>query len=421
MRSALLFAAFAVLFLLGVLTPMPARASRHATAPAAIRIESHTPAKVGQRLRLVATLTAQDGVPISNQTLLLFVEGELLERRLTDSSGSAVFMMPDSLAAGTYSVRVVFRGWREHGPAQAQIDLLVEPSELQVEVLPPLQGVQFDLGGREFRSGPDGIARIQVDQPGAFELELLPLEPELDGRRVIFAGWESGSAQLTRTVVMAGDQSLQAGYEILYRVDFSFQDPLGDAVASERVTSLEIKSSNGRYLILDAQQPVWLQANVIFERLSGLDSVALVHAVQQVLVDGSNVVNRGQQRFIIQQQGDVAVDLLMYDTVFTAHDPLFSYPIGDGVALTFPDGSQRYYPFDGAGRVVLPDLARGSYQARLLGEPGLTLDVPVVLSRDQVVRLPALTLMDLLALFSLLFISMLGLFLAGRVKYLARK
>ena len=416
MRPSVFFGIVRSVVLLTASLISPARDAQTSRLPVDIHVLFSSTGKVGQRTRLVVSLTTQDGQPLSEKNLGVFLNSRLLTRDETDLSGIAVFVLPATISAGTYSLGIVYRGGATYQAVRTKLDLMIEPAWLTVSVLPPLAGVDFEMDGKTFSSGHDGVARIQVNRPGEYPLVLLPLEAQPEGRQALFSGWDNGSEATIQTVLMAGNQNLQAGFEFSYLANFSFKNPTQIPVSPARITSLEISSSTGLYRILDPAQPVWLEANIIFHRLSGLDSVAVVHSVQEVLLDGSNVVNRGQQRFILHQNGDVQLDLLLYDAVFTAQDFLFAQPIGDELELTFPDESVRVYPLDSHGQLSLYGLARGSYQARLLGERGLTLDLPIVLSRNQEIRLPALTVPDILATAGLVVITMTSLFLAGRLK-----
>ena len=45
------------------------------------------------------------------------------------------------------------------------------------------------------------------------------------------------------------------------------------------------------------RRTLWLQGNRVVPESNGTESITLHYAAERVLVAGSNVVNRGQQRF----------------------------------------------------------------------------------------------------------------------------
>jgi hypothetical protein len=81
---------------------------------------------------------------------------------------------------------------------------------------------------------------------------------------------------------------------------------------------------------------------------------------------------------------------------FTAKDAFFRVPVGTGVELTFADGRREELRFAAGERGIDRVLPRGELAARALGAPGMTLSVPVVLSRAQDVVVPVLSWWSLL-------------------------
>ncbi len=372
--------------------------------------------KVGEQLRLAARLLDTGATPLADQTVLFYLDGTPIGAAQTDSNGLAVLRFGRRLPAGVYLLEAVYDGRGTLPPVRTGLEILIDPALLTIQVLPPIAGITFSLDGQPFQSRQDGLAEIVVHQPGAYALELLPLPAPPEGVRRTFRSWDGGEVESLRKVQIAGDQVFQAGFEIEHRVAFEFFGPDGEAIPSLRVDSVAIRSSNGGYRTLPAGEPAWLESSVIFNRVSGLDSVSVVHSIQNVIVDGSNVVNRGQQRMTVQQGGVLPLELLVFDTQFYARDLFFHHAIGDGVEITFPDGSVRRYPFDSQGQLALQALARGDYQARLTGISGFSIPVSIILSRSQSINLPALTGLDLAALASLALLAGGGVIVVGRLR-----
>ena len=86
-----------------------------------------------------------------------------------------------------------------------------------------------------------------------------------------------------------------AGY---HQVRFRFVDPRGKPVNSKRIAFVTLRSGTGTTRRVTGRDPVWLPAERIVPLEGGLSRKSVEWSVQSVMVDGSNVVNRGQQRFV---------------------------------------------------------------------------------------------------------------------------
>jgi hypothetical protein len=118
------------------------------------------------------------------------------------------------------------------------------------------------------------------------------------------------------------------------------------------------------------------------------------YSVQRVDVDGSNVVQVNSQKFMPSHRASVVVPLLLRTAHFSTRDFLFNNPVGRSVQLTYPDGHTATLPLDADGKATVDGLARGSYTVRV-DASGLSFQRPFVLSRNQYVELPIVTLVDL--------------------------
>jgi hypothetical protein len=178
--------------------------------------------------------------------------------------------------------------------------------------------------------------------------------------------------------------------------------------------SVTIKSSHGTRYVIDANEEQWRTANRIARLRNGLEPTEVQYAVESVYIDGANVVNQNQQRFVVNGKATWTVQLLLYAARVSAVDALFGFPIGTGVNLRYPDGSLRYIPFDENNELVVDDLARGLYRLQAVGAAGMAPETPVSISRDQNVELKVLSSLDIALAVSAGVVGALGLLLIGR-------
>jgi hypothetical protein len=166
-----------------------------------------------------------------------------------------------------------------------------------------------------------------------------------------------------------------------------------------------------------------LQASRVVKRRTGLEPSPIQYSIEAVYVDGTNVVNRAQQRFFIDKPDSWAIQLLLYSGYFEGRDALFRFPLGTGIEFTYPDGRIEFIEFDENGSVQLVNVARGLYKVQVIldenhwatpwgyGTAPLT---PVALSRNQEVPLLVISLLDMMLGF------MAGLTLAVGLLYYGR-
>jgi hypothetical protein len=183
---------------------------------------------------------------------------------------------------------------------------------------------------------------------------------------------------------------LAAGFELTYPIDLKFVDLSGNPVEANRITSIAMKSSNGVIYTFEDSKHIWLKKNRIVQRLDGLDDVDIKYSIQNILVDGSNVVNQGQQRFEVIPGKPWQIELRLYNASFEAEDAIFGFPLGEGVEIQFPNGRIHQYSLGPDGELNVEGLARGTYLVQVVGAPGLSMVTPVVLSRNQEIELRVL-------------------------------
>lgn len=406
----------AVLLALLATAPLLVQAQPAPPRPSILRFMPMTPTPIGKRADVALHLTNTEGVPQSNKVLVVSLEGEQLRRVRTDDNGVASVRVNHDLTVGSYELKAEFIGTQDYLPTEARATLVIRPALVTVQTVPPQPGIAFTLGGRSFHSGPDGLARIEVSEPGDYEL-MLHLEDQTliaPGIRASFARWQDAVFTPERTVTVDRDVALQLGLELFHPVRTTFRD-LGDRpVEWSRVASVTLKASNAVYRTVLGPDPIWLQANRIMRAKTGIYRTPLLWSVESVMIDGTNVVNRYQQRFFVEPGKDWDLQLLLYHATFRAKDAVFGYALGEGVAVTYPDGRQEQLTFGEDQAVHLYNLARGLYKVQVTGASGVAPPTPVALSRDQDVDLKVLSTVDIVTGVSVGLTLALGLLLIGR-------
>lgn len=383
-----------LLVMAGWTNPLPP--TQIAPRPSGLALLSETELPVGAHLDVTVSLTNAEGQPIPNKTIRVYLAGKQVRQARTKDDGRATIRISEELAVGTYALRLVFPGTQAYSGDAVETTLVVRPIRYEVETVPPLPGIGFALNGRPFRAGEDGVARIEVDRPGTYDLRLLPIDgQQRPDTRIEFARWGDSTFQQDREVEISGDARIQGGFNLSHQVAFSFHDLAGDEVAPDRVTAFTLKSSHGAVYQFADHRARWLLANRVARRKNGLEVAPIQYAVESVMIDGANVVNKYQQRFLLHANDQWKLELLLYYARFRTRDALFGMPVGSAVQLTYPDERVELLPFDGEQEVVVGPLARGLYKVRVIGVSGMAPQTPVALSRDQEVELKVLTLLDM--------------------------
>ena len=284
------------------------------------------------------------------------------------------------------------------------------PTVLEVQTVPPVAGMMFTLDGQRFASRGDGIARITYTGSTPLRARLGSVETVTrPGVRASLGRWYG---DLDRP----GQKRLVAALNVYYAVEFSFENLRGELVDLSRVESLTLKSSHGVVHQVQGKavrEPQWLQGVRVISTREGPQEKDILQSIERVGVDGTNVVNRSQQRFYPHRQRHFGATLLLYSARFAARDALFGFPIGSGVRLRHPDGKWTYHPFHSSAELTVNGLARGEYWVEVKA-PGLSFLRPVTLSRNQHVPLEVLSYLDVALVLGVLAATALGLLYIGR-------
>jgi hypothetical protein len=197
-----------------------------------------------------------------------------------------------------------------------------------------------------------------------------------------------------------------------YRLSFSFRDLAGNVVDPTVVTSITLKSRTGVRTTLTKDKSVWLQGSRVVPFSGELVSKDIDFQVERAFVDGTNVVNRAQQRFRPRTTRSLPVRLLFYRLKVVTRDALFGVHIGNAVELRYPSGRTITRELKD-GQVILPSLPRGTYDLKVKAT-GVSFTRPVSVSRNQEVELKVISWIDMLLAFGAIVALAVGLAVVRR-------
>lgn len=286
-----------------------------------------------------------------------------------------------------------------------------DPPRLEIVTVPAVAGIKFSLDGIGFVSGRDGIARIQVATRGPHVLTTLVVQHPARGVRTRLIRWEDGAPLARRTLQLSrGRTRVRAGFAVSALTTFAFVDPRGRRVPARTIDAIELQASAGTRFLLRGQRSRWLPASVAVARAGHLRQSHVRYAVERVIAAGSNVVNRGQQRF--SPAGRVRIDVLFFSLRISVHDAFFGFPLGSQVAIEYPDHHEARRRLRRGSTTVGP-LPRGNYVVKV-NAGGIGNQREIVLSRNAAASIRILSYYDGLTVVFLFALSSITLFAIGR-------
>jgi hypothetical protein len=272
------------------------------------------------------------------------------------------------------------------------------PVQLTVRTVPAFEGVRFTFGGAPFVSNANGLARITAPECGTYSLAVERPGRVLPGVRARFARWGDNVFTARRPLLLTQPRVLEIGFEVDYLVRQTFVDLAGKPVATSRVSRVAQSNSLGSKESFVPGSPRWLAGSRIMRRSRGLQPTEILYSVREVVMNGTNVVRRAEQRFYPARTRHVRIAVLLYSAVVRARDRFFGFPLGSNIEVVYPDGHSRTFPLGEDSTIVLRSLPRGTYDVRV-DAPGMSPKVPIALTRDQLVELRILSYLDLFLLF----------------------
>src|SRR5512133_366258 len=158
-----------------------------------------------------------------------------------------------SLASGGLNIQ----DDRYHNPPHATKPAAQKgPQVAQLQTVPPVAGVTFQIAGQQFVTGADGSAVVIVPQPGTYDLQVITDTYHDPYRRVEFSRWLSESFQPTRQIHLPSQSTVvQVGLDVYELVGQKFVGPDGTPVNPQRVTQFSIRSLQGDAFTFHDGQP----------------------------------------------------------------------------------------------------------------------------------------------------------------------
>lgn len=285
-----------------------------------------------------------------------------------------------------------------------------ESDDLRILTLPPAPGAVFIFDDMRYVTAADGSATI----PDAGDLKDVSLRLHYDS----FEGDPSTEVTFNRFAGLGNanrTRQVTALFTTSRMVTFTFKDLAGDAVDLSRIDQLKLKSSLGVFFELsnsDLGTAIFLPALRVVPGPQGMELKEIYYTVQDVLIDGSNTVNRSQQKFYPAKVSSLEVVTQFFHVTVSVSDALFGFENGSAVLVRWPDGAEtRHEVHD--GKATLPLLPRGEYEMRVDGV-GMVTWRPVSVSRDQVINLELMSAIDIGAVLLVLVVIATMLIVIGR-------
>jgi hypothetical protein len=418
--SRLLLFSFLIVELLGGAV-MPVSASSMAKTKVRIRtaiaLDDLNAVNLGESFTVAGNIKDAYDRPIVGKSILFTIGDQYLGQARSDENGHFERKFKNELNAGTYELTATSKITTSLAATTSSITLKVLPAEVQIQTVPAIAGVSFQMNGETFFSDSKGFASIKIDKAGKYRLNVLTDKYSNPSQKIEFGRWLEESYKPFQDIQVPADGVIQVGLNVYQLVGQSFVDLDGNPVDPARVTKFTIRSIQGDVFEFTDGQPRWIPASRIARRVNGLEESKLLYSVIEVMVDGSNVVNKSQQRFYTHPGDNWEISLLFYTMHVDARDGLFGNKLGKSVNLEFPDGSVKNYPLKN-GVAEITSLPRGIYTIEFVGIKGMSNRTPVALSRDQDVHTKVITYLDMVVVGLLGIFVALGMLLYGRPKLL---
>jgi len=371
---------------------------------------------LGKPFTLSGYLKANTGVPIPFLDIYFTINGNKVAEARTNAAGYFQRKFNNKFSAGTYTIMATTKNNHFYIGAAGSTSVQILPATVSVQTVPPTPGLLFNLGGKTFFAGSDGVASIQVGQPGKYQLSVLADQYSSPNQRIEFARWLDETYQPSKTIDVPSTKVLEVGLNVYQQVGESFVDLSGFPVDPARIKQFTIRSAQGDLFTFNNGQPAWIPATRVARFQNGLIVTNLEYSVIDMQVDGSNVVNKSQQRFFAHPNDTWQISMILYTLNIRANDGLFGSSVGKSVALVYPNGHIQNYPLNLNGMAVIHGLARGNYSLQVLNAKGLKQNIPVALSRSQTIDVNVPTNLDLLVVGGLGLLVALSLIIFGRLQ-----
>ncbi len=282
------------------------------------------------------------------------------------------------------------------------------------QTVPAVGDVGVDLDGVVYRTDARGFVAIPTTS-GTHHIRIVGPRSAPPGTTVRFSRWSDGISLPSRHIIVpAGAHAEEAGLVVSRPISVRFIAERGRLLPLTRIAQISLTNGVGqRFTFRPARPPRMLAANRVVRGAAGLKAVPFVYSVRSVIIDGSNVVFNGSQKFSVPQRPSPwTIKVLLFPLRVQVRDALFKFAVGDAVRLTFPNGASRSVKLGPGHAVTVTGLPRGNYVLSSQG-PGLGFSTPVALSTAQSATLLMLSWADVLIVAGFAMAFVVGLPLAG--------
>jgi len=395
-------------------------------------INPPTEATIGQDVAVSARITA-NGAPVTSRLLVLILDGTTLRTASVDRDGFAQLTIKGAEIphAHTATVVIKFSGSPALAPSQSSFTLVVKPAQVTIETVPSMDGVTLSLGAATAVT-TGGVAVFQVPTIGGYTL-IPNINTAASGSvRADFVRWSDEVFSAVRRVNIEGDLVLQLGLRVVYRGSIEFRDTSGARLDPSEIDSVTLTSGSGEgETLTGTYDSIWLEGGSAVKKATGADKggtgpqvatlVVTPRAwrVVEVLIHGTNVVNRGQQSTRPTAGAVWRVTVLLFDLSIQGHDALLGSLLSGTVDLQYPDGAIVSAKLGKSSPLKFPRLPRGNYTLRLHAG-GLAAATPVALSRSQAVAIRVITFLDVGMVGGVALVGVSGLLWFGRRRQVLR-
>jgi hypothetical protein len=275
-------------------------------------------------------------------------------------------------------------------------------SWLAIATIPPTPAARFALDGQALVTDDRGIARVLVPPstaPHRIELTTPTIRGDVVTSR--FVRWhgqddvEQGHSPVLDGVHIDHRLTLRVAFEETRSLRFSFVDQAHHPVDPSRIGSVTVRSDTNRSQSFPGTAAVELVTTHPGAGDGPPVAKESTYSLQSVTIDGANVVNVGEQRFRPTRDDPVLeVVVLLTSVHLRVQDRLLGRPVPTTVRIAYPDGTSHDVATDGAGELVLQNMARGTYTITALGQ-AYAVEQKLALSRSQFADIAVVTYRDL--------------------------
>jgi hypothetical protein len=297
------------------------------------------------------------------------------------------------------------------------------PITITIQTVPALPNIRFTVDGKTLTTDAHGKAAYTMEHNfQRHTLALVDASVDTADRRFRFARWagQRDPNQAFRTTVtglpMRANYTVTAAFTVLYPVNARFVDQNGSPLQLAQVSAVKIRDDDGNLLDLPTSGTVWLDGQAPTYHKSALQIQNVSYSLQTVMVDGTNVVDAGKQRFQPAVATNPTFVTQFHDLTIKAHDALFGGAIGDAVRVTYPDGTVHTVPFGPDHTATLDNLPRGQYSVDVTAPGGVAFSQQLRLSRAGSLDIIVVSRGDQVTVVLALLLLAVGLLVVGRAR-----